>query len=116
MYRLVLQPGNKVQALVNMKLLFVVSKESVTLVSSMVLGAETPIYIGEDRLAFKVFCSEDTAAYAFSLLTAEWGCSENGSLSIFSTYLAQKHGFFNILGFKVDECSKHLLFKNSGCC
>ncbi len=56
----------------------VIGEKSVTLVSPMVLGAETPIHIWEDRLAFKVFCSEDTAAYALSLLTVEWRCSEKG--------------------------------------
>jgi hypothetical protein len=85
------------------KLIVVVGEETVALVSSMVLGAETPIHVWEDRLAFKVFCSEDTAAYALSLLTAEWGCSEKAGLSIFSTYLTQKHGIFDILGSKDND-------------
>ena len=66
------------------------------LVSSMVLGAETPVNIWEDRLVFKVFCSEDTAAYLLSLLALIGDVSEKRGLSAFSTYLAQKHGFFDI--------------------
>ena len=73
---LVLQARNQVQAFVNVKLLVIIGEEAVGLVTPMVLGAETPIDIREDRLAFKVFCSEDTAAYFLSLLTAEWGLSE----------------------------------------
>jgi hypothetical protein len=47
---------------------FVVGEESVGLVSSVVLGAETPVNVWEDRLFFEVYCAEDAAAYFFSLL------------------------------------------------
>ena len=70
------------------------------MVSSMVLGAETPVNIWEDRLVFKVFCSEDTAAYLLSLLALIGDVSEKRGLSAFSTYLSQNNGFFNTLRFK----------------
>jgi len=69
----------------------------------MVLGAETPVNIWEDRLVFKVFCSEDTAAYLLSLLALIGDVSEKRGLSAFSTYLAQKHGIFDILDARANE-------------
>jgi len=47
------------------KLFFVVGEKAVALMAAMVLGSETPINVGEDRLAFKVFRSEDAASYVF---------------------------------------------------
>jgi hypothetical protein len=35
----------------------------VGLVPSVVLGAETPINVWEDRLFFEIYCPEDAAAY-----------------------------------------------------
>ena len=51
-----------------MKFFFVVCEEAVGLVASVVLGAETPVYVWEDWLFFEVYCAEDTAAYFWSLL------------------------------------------------
>jgi hypothetical protein len=70
------------------------------LVSSVILGAETPINIRKDCLVFKVFSSEDAAAYVLSLLALRWGCSEKRGLSALCTNLNQKHGFFDILRVK----------------
>ena len=73
------------------------------LMPSMVLGAETPVNIRKDCLVFKVYCAKDTAAYFLVPSRLEWGCSEKRGLSAFSTYLSQKHGFFDILGVKDNE-------------
>jgi len=35
-------------------------------VSSVVLGAETPVNAREDWLVFEAYCAEDTAAYFYS--------------------------------------------------
>jgi len=51
-----------------MKLLVIVGKKAVRLVASMVLGAETPVNIGENCLVLVVYCAEDAAAYFLSLL------------------------------------------------
>jgi hypothetical protein len=45
------------------KFFFVVREETVGLVASVVLGAETPIHVWENWLFFEVYCAEDTAAY-----------------------------------------------------
>lgn len=63
-----LEARNQVEAFADVKLLVVVSEEAVRLVTPMVLGAETPINIRNNRLILKVLCSEDTAAYLLSLL------------------------------------------------
>ena len=75
------------------------SEEAVALMSTMVLGAETPIHIWKDRLVFKVFCSEDTAAYLLSLLALIGDASEKRGLSALCTYLVQKLGFFDTFRF-----------------
>jgi len=41
----------------------IIREEPVRLVTSVVLGAETPVYVCEDGLFFEVYCAEDTAAY-----------------------------------------------------
>lgn len=46
-----------------MKFFFVVREETVGLVASVVLGAETPVHVWEDGLFFEVYCAKDTAAY-----------------------------------------------------
>jgi len=51
-----------------MKLLVVISEKAVRLVTSMVLGAETPVNVWKDGLVLEVYCAEDTAAYFLSLL------------------------------------------------
>jgi hypothetical protein len=48
----------------------VVSEEPVRLVTSVVLGSETPIHIRKYGLLFEVNCPEDTAAYSGSPSTA----------------------------------------------
>ena len=34
------------------------------LVSAVVLGSQTPINVGKDRMVIEINCSKDTAAYA----------------------------------------------------
>jgi hypothetical protein len=48
---------------VNVKLFFVVGEEAVGLVSSVVLGAESPVNVWKYGLLFEVYCAEDAAAY-----------------------------------------------------
>jgi hypothetical protein len=52
----------------NIKLFAVVCEEPVGLVSSVVLGAETPVNVWKDWFLFVVYCTEDAAAYFESLL------------------------------------------------
>lgn len=47
----------------NVKLSFVVGKEAMRLVTSVVLGAESPVHVWEHGLFLKVNCAEYTAAY-----------------------------------------------------
>jgi hypothetical protein len=63
----------------------------VGLVTSVVLGAETPVNVWEDWFLFEVYCTEDTAAYFYSLLPMLRSREKRG-LSAFSTSLAKKHG------------------------
>jgi hypothetical protein len=70
---------------------FVVGEEAVGLVTSVVLGAETPVNVWEDWFLFEVYCAEDTAAYFRSLLPLLRSREKRG-LSAFSTFLAKKHG------------------------
>jgi hypothetical protein len=72
------------------KFSFVVREETVGLVASVILGAETPVYIWKDWLFFEVYCAEDTAAY-FRFPSADVESREKGGLSAFSTFLAKKH-------------------------
>jgi hypothetical protein len=58
---------------------------------SVVLGAETPVNIWENRLIFEVYCTEDAAAYFASLLLMVKSREKRG-LSVFGTSLAKKHG------------------------
>jgi hypothetical protein len=46
-----------------MKISFMIREETVRLVASVVLGAETPVHIWKDWLFFEVYCAEDAAAY-----------------------------------------------------
>jgi hypothetical protein len=46
----------------------VVCEEAVGLMPPMVLGAETPVNIWEDRFLFEIYCTKDAAAYFDSLL------------------------------------------------
>jgi hypothetical protein len=75
----------------NVKLFFIVGEEAVGLVSSVVLGAESPVNVWKYGLLFEVYCAEDTAAYFRSLLSLLRSREKRG-LSAFSTYLAKKHG------------------------
>jgi predicted nucleic acid-binding Zn ribbon protein len=59
----------------------------VGLVASVVLGAETPVYVWEDGLSIEVYCPEDTAAY-FKFPSAYVESREKRGLSAFSTFLA----------------------------
>ena len=47
----------------NVKFSLIVCKEAVGLVTSMVLGAETPVNVWKYGLLFEVYCTEDAAAY-----------------------------------------------------
>ncbi len=47
----------------NAKLSFVICEEAVGLVTSVVLGAETPVHIWKYGLLFEVYCAKDTATY-----------------------------------------------------
>jgi hypothetical protein len=76
---------------VNVKLSFIVGEEAVGLVSSVVLGAESPVNVWKYGLLFEVYCAEDTAAYFRSLLPLLRSREERG-LSAFSTFLSKKHG------------------------
>jgi len=76
---------------VNVKFSFVVGEEAVGLVTSVVLGAESPVNVWKYRLLFEVYCAEDTAAYFRSLLPMLRSREKRG-LSAFSTSLAKKHG------------------------
>jgi hypothetical protein len=57
---------------------------------SVVLGAETPVNVWEDCFLFEVYCTEDAAAYFYSLLPMVR--NEKTGLSVFSTFLTKKHG------------------------
>ena len=76
-----------------MKFSFVVREEPVGLMASVVLGAETPVYVWEDWLFFEVYCAEDTAAY-FGFPSTDVESKEKRGLSAFSTFSAKKHGDF----------------------
>jgi hypothetical protein len=58
---------------------------------SVVLGAETPVNIWENRLIFEVYCTEDAAAYFASLLLMVKSREKRG-LSVFGTSLAKNQG------------------------
>ena len=49
----------------NVEFFVVVCEESVGLVSSVVLGAETPVNAWEDGLVLEAYYAEDTAAYVY---------------------------------------------------
>jgi len=78
---------------VNVEFFFVVCEETVGLMASVVLGAETPVHVWEDELFFEVYCAKDTAAY-FRFPSADAESREKRGLSAFSTFLAKKHGDF----------------------
>jgi hypothetical protein len=59
---------DQIKIFVNVKFFSVVSEEAVGLVTPVVLGAETPVNVWEDRFIFEIYCTEDTAAYFDSLL------------------------------------------------
>lgn len=75
----------------NAKSSFVVGEEAVGLVSSVVLGAESPVNVWKYGLLFEVYCAEDAAAYFRSLLPLLRSREKRG-LSVFSTFLSKKHG------------------------
>jgi len=76
---------------VNIKVSFVVGEEAVGLVSSVVLGAESPVNVWKYGLLFEVYCAKDAAAYFRSLLPLLRSREKRG-LSAFSTFLDKKHG------------------------
>jgi hypothetical protein len=60
----------------------------VGLVSPVVLGSHSPVYVGEYGLFFEIYCSEDSTAYFGS----PRGCNkESGCLSVFMTFLTKKY-------------------------
>jgi hypothetical protein len=54
---------DKIKIFVNIKLFSVVGEKAVGLMPPVVLGAETPVNVWEDRFIFEVYCTEDAAAY-----------------------------------------------------
>jgi hypothetical protein len=53
------------------------------------LGSHAPVYVGEYRLFFEIYCSEDSAAYFGS----PRGCiKEGGCLSVLRTFLTKNYG------------------------
>ena len=54
---------DQIKIFVNVKLFSVVGEEAVRLVTSVVLGAETPVNVWEDLFIFEIYCPEDAAAY-----------------------------------------------------
>ena len=60
----------------NVEFPVIVGEEPVGLVSSVVLGAETPVNAWEDWLVFEAYCAEDTAAYFYFPLSR--GCELEG--------------------------------------
>ena len=77
-----------------MKLFCAVREETVGLVSSVVLGAETPINVWKHVLLFEVYCAKDTAAY-FRFPSIDVKSREKRGLSAFSTFLDKKYGDFS---------------------
>jgi hypothetical protein len=51
------------------KSVFVVGEETMGLVASVILSAETPVNVRKDCLVFIVYRAKDAAAYFLSLLT-----------------------------------------------
>jgi len=72
----------------------VVSEKSVGLVSSVVLGAETPVNAWEDWLVFEAYYAEDTAAYSYYPLKLRLRSRARRGLYAFSTFSVKKHGDF----------------------
>jgi hypothetical protein len=70
------------------------------LVSSVVLGAETPVHVWKHGLLFEVYCTKDTAAY-FRFPSVNVESREKRDLSAFSTFLAKKHEDFYTLQVKL---------------
>jgi hypothetical protein len=60
-----------------MKISFMIREETVRLVASMVLGAETPVHVWKDWLFFEIYCAEDAAAY-FRFPSADVESREKG--------------------------------------
>jgi hypothetical protein len=50
------------------------------LVTSVVLGTQSPVNIREDGLLVEIYCAKDTAAYTNSPFLVQHGNSENGHL------------------------------------
>ena len=50
------------------------------LVTSVVLGAETPVDVGEDGFVFEIYCAKDTAAYLKFPFNYKKAISEKRSL------------------------------------
>jgi hypothetical protein len=57
---------------------------------SVVLGAQTPVNVWENRFIFEVYCTEDAAAYFNSLLLMVRSREKRG-LSVFRTSLAKNY-------------------------
>jgi hypothetical protein len=70
------------------------------LVSSVVLGAESPVHVWKHGLLFEVYRTEYAAAYFESLLS-RCDSREKRRLSAFSTFLAKKHGDFYLTTVKI---------------
>ena len=90
-----------------MKFFAIIREKTVRLVTSVVLGAETPVYVLKDGLFFEVYCAKDTAAY-FGFPSADVESREKRGLSAFSTFSAKKHGDFYTIRLKhISETRKN---------
>ena len=58
---------------------------------SVVLGAETPVKVWENRFIIEIYCTEDAATYFDSLLPMLRSREKRG-LSVFRTFLAKNYG------------------------
>ena len=68
MYSAGTQFRDQIKIFINVKLFSVISEKTVGLMTPVVLGAETPVNVWEDRFIFEIYCTEDATAYFDSLL------------------------------------------------
>jgi hypothetical protein len=63
-----LQSRDQFETFVSVEIPFIIREETVRLVASVVLGAETPVNVWENGLVLEAFRAKDTAAYSDSPL------------------------------------------------
>ncbi len=67
--------------------------------SSVVLGAETPVNIWKDWLFFIVYCAKDAAAYSWSLLAVNRKVVNKGVYTLLVQISAKTMGFLTLISF-----------------